>query len=118
MSRGTAWFEIIFPAPLVPCSALFCGSRRCRRELLIHAGTVGAPALLLAGPALELVDRWTAELQVLSRRSLVQTSLGPCRPASATWRRSSDAQRNRCAEWPARAFISLAAGRGHSGVPA
>src|SRR5262245_32172209 len=36
---------------------------------VVQAGTVGAPTLLLAGPALELVDRWTAELQVLRRRS-------------------------------------------------
>jgi hypothetical protein len=38
-------------------------------EPLVQAGTVGAPTLLLAGPALELVDRWTTELQVLRRRS-------------------------------------------------
>ena len=36
---------------------------------VMQADTVGAPTLLLAGPALELVDRWTAELQVLRRRS-------------------------------------------------
>ena len=38
-------------------------------EPLLQGDTVGAPTLLLAGPALELVDRWTAELQVLRRRS-------------------------------------------------
>ncbi|HEY5414142.1 MAG TPA: hypothetical protein VIK41_04920 [Gemmatimonadaceae bacterium] len=35
-------------------------------ELRIPVGTVGAPTVLLAGPALELVHRWTTELQVLS----------------------------------------------------
>jgi hypothetical protein len=39
-------------------------------------GTVGAATLLLAGPALELVDRWTAELQVLRRRSPSSDSVG------------------------------------------
>ena len=38
-------------------------------ELRVQADTVGAPTLLLAGPALELVDRWTTELQILRRRS-------------------------------------------------
>jgi len=33
------------------------------------ADAVSAPTLLLAGPALELVEQWTAELQVLRRRS-------------------------------------------------
>jgi hypothetical protein len=35
-------------------------------DLRIPVGTVGAPTVLLAGPALELVHRWTTELQVLS----------------------------------------------------
>ena len=38
-------------------------------EPLIPPGGVGAPTLLFAGPTLELVDRWTAELLVLRRRS-------------------------------------------------
>ena len=38
-------------------------------EPLLHPGSVGAPTLLLAGPTLELVDQWTAELLVLRRRS-------------------------------------------------
>ena len=29
---------------------------------LVHGEPVGAPTLLLAGPALELVEPWTAEL--------------------------------------------------------
>ena len=38
-------------------------------EPLVRPGGVGAPTLLLAGPTLELVDQWTAELLVLRRRS-------------------------------------------------
>ena len=38
-------------------------------EVLAQRSSVGAPTLLPAGPALELVDRWTAELVVLRRRS-------------------------------------------------
>ena len=37
-------------------------------EPLLAPASVGAPTLLLAGPTLELVDRWTAELLVLRRR--------------------------------------------------
>ena len=36
---------------------------------VVQVRHVGVPTLLLAGPALELVDRWTAELGVLRRRS-------------------------------------------------
>ena len=38
-------------------------------EPLLQPGSVGAPTLLLAGPTLELVDQWAAELLVLRRRS-------------------------------------------------
>jgi hypothetical protein len=38
-------------------------------EPLLQSSSVGAPTLLLAGPTLELVDQWTAELRVLRRRS-------------------------------------------------
>jgi len=44
-------------------------SPKMANELLVQAGSVGAPTLLLAGPALELVDRWRTELEVLRRRS-------------------------------------------------
>jgi hypothetical protein len=44
-------------------------SSKMPNELRVQADTVGAPTLLLAGPALELVDRWTTELRVLRRRS-------------------------------------------------
>ena len=44
-------------------------SSKVSNELLTQPGGVGAPTLLLAGPTLELVDQWTAELLVLRRRS-------------------------------------------------
>lgn len=44
-------------------------SSKISNEPLVRPGGVGAPTLLLAGPALDLVDQWTAELQVLRRRS-------------------------------------------------
>jgi len=44
-------------------------SSKISNEPLARPGGVGAPTLLLAGPTLELVDQWTAELLVLRRRS-------------------------------------------------
>jgi hypothetical protein len=44
-------------------------SSKITNEPLIRPGSVGATTLLLAGPPLELVDQWTAELLVLRRRS-------------------------------------------------
>jgi hypothetical protein len=44
-------------------------SSKVSHEPLAKSGGVGAPTLLLAGPTLELVDQWTAELLVLRRRS-------------------------------------------------
>lgn len=44
-------------------------SSKITHEPLVRPGIVGAPTLLLAGPPLELVNQWSAELLVLRRRS-------------------------------------------------
>ena len=70
--------SVICCSRVTPISWLVCctgigmvrtDSSKMPNELRVQADTVGAPTLLLAGPALELVDRWTTELQILRRRS-------------------------------------------------
>jgi len=45
--------------------------------LLVQVGSVGAPTLQRAGPALELVDRWTTELLHLTIADVHATSRIP-----------------------------------------
>lgn len=65
-------------------------------EPLLQRGSVGAPTLVLAGPTLELVDQWTAELQVLRRRSpssdAVATLAGCVRELAEAIRAARDTQ--------------------------